>query len=366
MERGAHFVQCSDDETLGNLIDLVNNSFEPILVYQDEGFKGLISIQNTFYHSRMPYLSKAINQVSAGTIYRQDRITKAVKEMVDYGWYRIPVFDQKKQIVGQLTAAGILKVLMANETFHNLIMLRTPIKKAILVPNEASIKEAFQALADKKNNYAFLIDKESHFRGVVSKKSLLKAFNQKAGLRLEAIPGWKGFVGEKIDRADYPLQQFVEQKIYETSGTERENKERLVTGLVNSGAHYVAVLNEENYPTGILELRDLLETVLVRDKTGPLPLQLRGFEEVRIAELRTTEVWIASLYEHISKSEKISQIALSKKEDKNFKGKVNAYEIMLKIDLYSGKMYIAHSLSRKLLKGIREVIDEIKKQASRD
>ena len=339
MEKAQPFVECSPGESLGNLINLVTTSFEPILVVKDLTIEGLISIQDAIYHSRMPYMSKAINRAVPGSIKATDRISKAIKEMVEYGWYRIPVVNQKKEVVGQLTAKTILKSLIENETFRQLIVLRTPIRKAALISVSASVKEALGALGDKKNAYGFLIDNESHFVGTISKKSLLKAFNQKVEPHLKAIPGQKGYMGEKIDRNDYPLRNYIDRKVYELSGSEKENKEKLIRSLIASGAHYVAVLDEENIPSGILEIRDLLEATLVRDKTGALPLQLRGFEGITLSEQKTIEEWIAILYEDISKSDKIHKIELSKKDDKNMKGRIKAYEILLQVDFYSGKSF---------------------------
>ena len=70
--------------------------------------------------------------------------------------------------------------------------------------------------------------------------------------------------------------------------------------------------------------------------------------------------------QYINKKYKIERIELSNKEVKSSQGKINGYELMIKVNLFSGKSYLSNEKARDLIAGVRRLIDEIKSLTKRE
>jgi predicted transcriptional regulator/ribosome-associated translation inhibitor RaiA len=332
---------------------------------------GLISIQNVVHNVRIPYMSKAINNIAINTLVkRTDNIIKIVKRMRDYGWYRVPVFNESGDIVGQLSAKNLLKALVQDNTFLRLLILKTVIRSPVLVSMDNKIEDVIDVLRDKDNSYIFLIDDRGNYTGAINKSSLIKAFNKDVESKRFSVKNDSMvnniYVGEKIDRDDYPLRRYIKRRTYWSSANESDSKEKIIKKLIDSRFHTIAILNKDMVPIGILETKDLLEAILVKDKTGFLPLKMDGFEMISSADMDFISLEISRLYRFFNKKGAVSKIELINKEVKSPEGKLNVYELRLKVDCYSGEIYIANEKSRDLRQGIRSLIDKIKKQVRRN
>jgi predicted transcriptional regulator len=367
LEKANDFVSCSPDEEIGKLTNLVRNIFEPVLVFEGNKFIGLISIQNIVHNVRMSYMSKAINNIAIDTLVKKsDNIIKIIKRMRDYGWYRVPVFDNSGNVIGQLSAKNLLKTLVQDNTFLRLLILKTVIRNPVLVSQNDKIEDVIEILRDKDNSYMFLIDDRGNYTGAINKSSLIKAFNKDVESKRFSVKSDSTanniYVGEKIDRNDYPLRRYIKRRTYWSSANESDSKEIIIKKLIGSRFHTIAILNKDMVPVGILETKDLLEAILIKDKTGFLPLKIDGFDKVSNPDMNFISLEISELYRFFNKKGAVNKIELTNKEVKSPEGKLNLYELKLKVDCYSGKIYIANVKSRDLRQGIRLLINKIKKQ----
>lgn len=368
LESDTDFIQTSREEKLGDIVNLAKNSFEPILVSDDDQHIGSISIQNTIFNSRLDYKSNAdSNLITSGHITPLSRTSAAIKQMINYGWLRLPVFNDKKELIGQLSAKNILKILSKNDTFLNLMVDNLKVRKPIILSDKVKIKEAFGMLKSKNISQVYITDKDNSYLGTITKIILIKAFNQEVESKFSEAPNGSQqnniYKGEKIDRDDYSIKQFLVDKNHDLKINQSENKKNIIKKLIKSDYGNITLLDDHKFPTGVITKLDLLRAILIKDQIGDLKLKMRGFnDDIKKSQIQSIQKLLVNLSKFINKKEKINQIELSNKEAKSSEGKVNTYELMLLINTYQGSTYLAHEKNRDLLSGIDRLVEEIKIQ----
>ncbi len=372
IKKETNFVKCSRDEKLGNLIGLVNSIFEPVLVYDKDLYLGSISLQNTVVNSRLAYKSKAENNlITNGFITPSSQIDIAIKQMINYSWSKLPVFDTNKKIIGQISAKNILRILSSNNTFLEIMIHGSKTKKPIILQDDAKVVDAYKMLKSKSDTRVFIIDNKSHYLGSVTKNNLIKAFNKETESKeFGTQNGSKrttNYIGEKNRREEYLLNKYLKWKNKDLTIDKDKDKENIIKSLLKSDFDSITIVDENKMPVGVLNIRDLLKSVLIKDKIGSLKLilKIRGFEDLKKYQLRSINGIISTLSEFISKIEKIDKIELSNNEVKSTEGKINNYELMLIIDTANGNSYIANGKNRDPVLGVEELTNQIKKQIRR-
>jgi CBS domain-containing protein len=361
------FVETSPEEELGKLVNLVRNSFEPILVYDGQKYLGSISLQNTVFNSRLAYKSRANNNLATnGSLTFDCNLNVAITQMIDYGWLRVPVFNQNHQIIGQISAKNILQILSKNPTFLNIMVTRSRTRLPLVLSDNALVEDAYFMLKSKRHARLYVLDKSNKYLGTVTKSSLAKAFNKvvesKRFSTKKGSPVHNIYVGEKPDRDDHRLTNYIESRVLGLTSPEGTPKEQLIKKLVKSKYDSIVILDADSSLVGFLSLRDLLRSVLFQDTGGDLNLIIRGFDDFKKTDVKKITIMLVELSKFIQKSEPINKLELSNNEIKSAEGKTNGNELMLRVDLYSGKSLLTTETSRDLFLGLGQLIDEIKTQ----
>lgn len=361
--------KCSSKEMLGSALVNAKSSHEGIFVFDSDIFRGIVSPYLALFQKRYPYASK-VNHC----LFKPPYITLStslydiVEFMVFSKIYTLPVFNDKDQMVGVISANKIIDMINNTPKLFKSVVDKVIVHDPVTANVRATVKEAYELMRENKISRVVLVNDEGKLAGIVARKDLQDAFIAKTvhqryvtktTRRLEPVRS--SFDEEVVDRRDSPIREFATTRV--VTASQRFGMESILKRMISSGKSSI-VITDTGKPVAFVSRHDLLKAFISLELEREIPLiikkQRSGWRE---QALHHVYEFLDTFAKKTHPRYPIRQIELHVDQPRNAAGlEKNLFTIKLHLLLKSGRLIIASSESRKLEVAMSDVLDKIDNQ----
>lgn len=360
---------CRANKSLSSVINSFPNTHTPLFVYgDDKEFMGLLTVHNTLLNQK--YGPSTLIQsclISPPKLLINTPIEEILRLMSGLKLYTLPVFDDKGNIAGIVKAKTILKDLMKNQFFAEILIKNVPKRNIVTISENSSVGDAFQIFSKYALSRLIAVDRNNKIKGVVTKRDILSSYfspTKRQRFSTRSRPKNYSFDTEQIKRGYQPLIKYVSPILDVLD--EKTDTFSAIHNLLGSPYNSVILVDKEQKPRFIFTTKDILKTsARITAKTpylltiiSKLPKELNQAEKNQITQdLRKAALWV-------NKQQKIQLMHFSSKIVYSPEKKPVLFEVKLKIATESASFF-ARSKNRDFLQATKEAIKQVRKQVRR-
>ena len=356
-----------DTELLGTVLSLAEGSHDGVFLYNRQGtFLGLISPERALYKKRLPPTTNAVSVLfSPPSITANTPIPAVAAHMLGSRIYTLPVFDEKRHIVGVVQAKAILKGVLRDPLFLTYVSRLVRPRKPITYPVTGTIRKAYALLKHYSISRLILATGDGKLAGILARSDIKNAFiapvpHQRFS-KTAGDAGYFAFDTEEVYRLDNPVSTYMTARVRTIS--DRTDMRTLVKTLLSSDTNSLVLIDGRNRPTGFLSTRDILQAVASLTPETDVPIIMKNpgktVSRVEIASIRKTmDGFIAA----INKRRPLAKVALRFEESTYPDSKTAVFTTSLVVTPVKGQDFVAKVTSKAILDGLQEAMKEIKRQ----
>jgi len=248
-------IKINQEETLATALSKLSSSHDAAFVFDDqEKFLGLINPYYCLIKTSFPGNTKVKNCLyRPPKIYLSDSLSRAVKLFIDSKVHYLPVFNEKEEFVGIITARRVLSALVNHQFFHIKIgeFLKIKRKPLITLFDDEMVSQAITKFKKYKISKIVIVNKDFKLKGIISYYDLIVYLTQP---KFREAKGER--IGNKINFYYQPIKNFI--KTYVLTLTENQTLNDALKLILDKAIGSVVIINEIHQPIGIITTRDLL------------------------------------------------------------------------------------------------------------
>ena len=362
--------QCTKEETIGSALAMIESSHEPVFVFsKDKKFLGLVAPYYTLFRKRFPYTTKVESVImSPPKINPSTPAYEIAAFMTSTRIYALPVFKNLHQITGVITAKNLIRDLLKDREAFNKIIGNIEITKAVTAPSSSMVREVYKLLRQKGTTRVILVDEKGKLNGIVSRKDIEKAFirptNKQRYSTRKGTPVNYSMDQETITRFDVPVSKFCVSSILFSE--KNSGIDKALRKMIEADQNSIVLIKSNRVPQGIISKRNILKAIAKTKPEREISIIMQKPRK-EITDYEKTKIYnlIQKFAKKMDKISSVRQVRINFKKSKTPAGGTILFNIILQIDFYSGKHFIAEAKDRKVETGIREAIKKIEKQERR-
>ncbi|HZJ18383.1 MAG TPA: CBS domain-containing protein [Patescibacteria group bacterium] len=358
------------DDTLGSVMPLVQSSHSALFIFnKDNDFIGLVSPYQALYTHRYPYHTKVSSITSKPPYITKDtQLYDVASFMLESRVYVLPLFDEKKQIVGVIHTKNIFQSLIKDQDLLTFISSTIKAHAPVTASSNSSVGDIFQIMRDKNVSRVVLVDDKELLFGIVSRKDLHSAFmkpTQKQRFGKNGIHQTdRAFDEEKEYRRDDPIKSYATEFVY-TLPYETEQDE-MIKQVIASEHNSVVLVNKAGKAVGFLSMHDILAGLAsLRPEETINLIMTKPTNNVSEHEVKEAEEILTRFGQKMNKRIAIDKIEVTFEEPKTPTGGSILFNTSLFISPVGGAKIISKTKSRSFIDGIHSAIAQIEKQQGR-
>lgn len=358
--------RCGPEGEIGSCVSPLESSHNPVFIFDaSDKFLGLLSISEILYKKHLPPHTKAKHCLTPAHYFTEEcTIFEAIRLMLESRIYTLPVFNDKKEVIGVIRARDILSHIFSQTQNRDFIDENLKANEVISLGEHETAGEGYNLLREKNISRVVLVDEKGKLTGIVSRKDLAKIFTapssrQRFSTR-KGNPVTNTFDEEKILRTEHPLKKYatINVLIYSASKPPFPAAKRLLDSKLNS----IVLVDELMRPIGLISIRDLLIEALRLDAKADIPIVFHAHNSIsqvlRSDILRMTQKFAKKF----DKKEPVRTVYLYIKPLKNQANIINEYEMTLQIKCKDGDDYVGTEKGRDFLIVLRKCLKSVEKQ----
>lgn len=243
------------DETLSSALSKLGTSHDAAFIFsKDNTFLGVINPYYCLIKSSYPGNTKVEHCLfHPPRLSITDNVEKAAKLFIDSKVHYLPVFDEKENFVGIVSARRLLSSYRNSPFLKKRIgdILKIKNRPLVTIDGENSIASAVALFKKERISKLVVVGKDSKLKGVLSYYDLIASLilpknSPERGERLK----------NKINFYHQKVKNFA--KSYVLTLKEADNLEQVVSLILAKKIGSVVIVDNNRYPIGIITTKDLL------------------------------------------------------------------------------------------------------------
>ena len=346
-------VKISPDDSLSKALASLKSSHDAAFVFNDHGeFMGVINpyyamIHSTAYDGNTKVHKALFHPPSLNLTNEIDRVAKM---MIESKIHYLPVFNDKNEFEGIISARRLLTYISKLKISQNSISSMKHTQKGLVITIDLNdtISKAVNLFKEFKTSKIVVVDKNGKLKGVLSHYDLIPNLIAPAQ-RYESRGD-----GNKSHFKDMPIKNFVKPAVLKM--TNQDLIKDAITGMLNREIGSVILTDKDDKPTGIITTKDLLGILVNANHKKSIIVSNKSLEKIH-------KPVFDDFYDYLNKFVN-SEIELNGAEFHYQKEKDgHLHKVQLHLIPVKGKMHMfsreGHDFSR-LLQELKEIIRDKK------
>ncbi len=327
-------VSIGKNETIAKAINLmVENRFHQLPIIEKE-YEGMVFLKRLIKARGNPTKTKVENYITnTPFLTPKTSVEASIKLLFETGLRALPVLENGK-LVGIISETDILLNLKEKEFKER--KAEEIMNKVIALSENESLKTVIRMMEKKNISSIPLIDWKEELSGCINIFTVAK-FLTKQKERIESFKSAK----EAINFLENPAKNF---SFYPKTVEKNESLENVIRLLRDSEE---VIIVENKKPIGIIKARDIIESLVVKEKAQIIISGTERKEEVAKLFERIHEKW-KNIQKIIVNVEKI--------------GEREKYAGRIKVIDSNGKTFIASSISFDILSLARDLKEKVERE----
>ncbi|MCK4473834.1 CBS domain-containing protein [Candidatus Parcubacteria bacterium] len=370
-----NIARCVPETTLGSALSMIKSSHEPVFVFNDNfnndnnEFLGLVQPYYVLFKKRLPYTTKVKSVIiTPPDISDSTPFYKIADFMVATRIYFLPILNDKNEIKEIISAKNMLKEILKKPDIFSQIAQKIKIQKAHTANINSTVKDVYKLLREKGTTRVVLVNDKNKLVGITVRKDIEDAFikptdKQRSSSR-KGKPINYSFDQERATRFNVPISKFCTRNVL--SNKKLLGIENSLKKMIDQEKNSIVLVDKNNFPCGIISIRTILKAMAkFRPKREISIIFKKPLKTTPDYEIEKIYNLIEKFGQKIDKRAPVKEIKINFKKSKNPAGNIILFNIMLLMELFSGKIFVAEVKERKLIIGLAEAVKRIEKQIRR-
>lgn len=264
------------DDTIGQVLEFVTSSHQPVYVFDNNEYLGLVTPYQALYRNfNTPYQKKVSTSLSTPPrLFEHDTLYSALQAMLHTRLYQLPVLTKKEELIGVINLREIMQTLSSDRVVMEFLSECIDVKKPITHSHEGTVEDIYNTLQQKDVSRIVLLDDTGKVNGIVGRSDIQTAFiRPNLRQRFRGIDGRikeNMFDSEETYRDDDPIARYSSKVVFTLPDVTPKNE--ILSHLISSDYKSVVLVNQINEPIGFLSLRDVLHCLATIDPGLDIPI----------------------------------------------------------------------------------------------
>jgi predicted transcriptional regulator len=359
---------CSKTTKLSSAIAKVQSGHDPIFIYDNKKFIGIIAVHALPNLSKFDMNSDVFSNIMIPfNIKKETSIFEVITFMYGSQIYTLPVFDKNKNIIGIVKAEEILKKSLDDDQIFNPLIENIRIAKITTLDYQSTVNQVLKKMNKHKTSRIVLVNDKGRIKGIITRYDLREAYLKPSPrqrfMKKTASSYHMLFVEDETRRHEYPARNFASERV--VSASNKKKMRDIVIDLIKSKKSSTVIVDEKK-PVGILSTRDLLVALSKTKPETEIPIKINK------PSLNVTNYEIAYILDIIKQTgfkihrrTPIKQIEITFEEPKTSHHDTIVFNSTIILKFIKGKSLIAKSKQINFIQSVRELIKKISKQHRR-
>lgn len=360
--------KCGPEDHIGSCLSILESSHSPVFVFDSsDKFLGILSVSEILYKKHLPFYTKAKNCLTPVHYFNKEcTIFEAIRLMIESKIYTLPVFNEKKDVIGVIRGRDILDDVLNESQYRRILNETLKTKKAQVINEHKTMGEGYDYLREKNISRVILVDDKGKLKGIVSRKDIAGILLEPAGRQRFSMrkgsPTSHSFDEEKIRRIGHPLRKYAKINVltYPASRPLASAAKCLLDSKLNS----IVLVDGLMRPTGLISIRDLLSAALGLEEKADIPIVFHAHKSLMPALKDSILRLTQKFSKNFDKKKPIRLVYLYTKTVKNREKQISDYEITLQIKCVDGHVYVSAGTGKNFLTALRNCLKRVERQES--
>ncbi|GAB4219733.1 MAG: hypothetical protein Fur009_7250 [Candidatus Microgenomates bacterium] len=259
-----NIIKVSSDSTLAQALNRLNTSHDAAFVFDEKGkFLGLINPYHHLIRNSYPVNIKVVHCLfHPPKIHINYPLTKVAELFIESKVHYLPVFDNKDNFLGIISARRVLAYLRGLPLFDEKVGEFIKFKKLpITVETSTPISEALSIFKREKISKLIVTTKDGKLKGVLSYFDLINLLvtpksREEKGDRL----------GTKSPHLNKPVYEYYKTAVLTVN--ENDNLTTAAGLILDKKIGSVIVVDKNKKPINIITTKDLLQFYIKKSQSG--------------------------------------------------------------------------------------------------
>lgn len=360
--------RCGPEDDIGSCLSILESSHSPVFVFDSsDKFLGILSVSEILYKKHLPFHTKAKNCLTPVHYFNKEcTIFEAIRLMIESKIYTLPVFNEKKDVIGVIRGRDILDDVLNESQYRRILNETLKTKKAQVINEHKTMGEGYDYLKEKNISRVILVNDKGKLKGIVSRKDIAGILLEPAGRQRFSMrkgsPTSHSFDEEKIRRIGHPLRKYAKINVltYPASRPPVSAAKCLLDSKLNS----IVLVDGLMRPTGLISIRDLLSAALGLEEKADIPIVFHAHKSLMPALKDSILRLTQKFSKNFDKKKPIRLVYLYTKTVKNREKQISDYEITLQIKCVDGHVYVSAGTGKNFLTALRNCLKRVERQES--
>lgn len=353
------------DDLVESIIGFIQKD-QPILVFENYNYLGIVSIYQTLHHPHpSPTAKIGSNLFTPPRINSQDSLPFVANQLLATRQSYLPVATSPEASpVHLVSRQNIIASLTQTPKFLEYLSQNLPYQTPATLPLNANLGDALALLKNTNLSHAVLLDDKNKASSIITLSDIfLPLFAPSPRQRFPgrgARPRSISYDTEDVYRLGYPAQDYAQQNLILTSDS---SPTQLITTLINNKSNYVLLTNPSGQPLSIITSDSLLETIKESEITTTIPIEIPSpTTYLRKSTLNRVSNLLESFSQKTHVHTPIQKIKLHIKPSRFISNRPSIYSLTLQITTEKKGEILATNETRQLYQGIRSLINAVSRQ----
>ena len=268
-----NIIKISPDETLSSALVKLRSSHDAAFVFDENNkYLGVINPYHCVIKSSYPSNAKVIHCLfHPPKIYIDFSLVKVAQFFIDSKVHYLPVFDEKENFLGIISARRLLSYFINDNDFKIKIEKILKNKKPLKVINvNENLSTALNVFKSTKFSKLVVVDNNFKLKGILSYFDLVYYL-----MSPKTSPGKGDREGNKISFFHQPVKKFI--KTFVLTLTKDNFLSEVIDLILEKKVGSVVIVEEKKKPVGIITTRDILHFFIKKEKEKEKPPIFRRF-----------------------------------------------------------------------------------------
>jgi len=249
-----NIIKVSPSENLSAVLNKLSTSHDAAFVFDNGRYLGVINPYYSVIRFSYPANTKVAHCLfHPPRVYLNTPINKVAKFFIESKIHYLPVFNEKDEFLGIVSARRFLTLFQNSGVFkisiENYLKIRK--KPLYVVGDKDNISRAISIFKEKRISKLVVVDNQMKLKGILSYYDLIDF------LAIPKISVQRGDrVGTKINFYHYSVNQFAKTLVLTLQL--KDSLERVLNLILEKKIGSVVIVDDQRHPQAIITTKDLL------------------------------------------------------------------------------------------------------------
>ncbi len=249
-------IRVSSEDALSSVLSQLESSHDAAFVFEGKTFLGAVNPYYSLIRKVHPGNTKVHScLMHPPRLHVEDPIVKAARLMMESKIHYLPVFDDKNDFVGIVSARRILGYMMKSNVGNKDLQKKVSVKKIVTIHGDDPISKALNLFKDNKISKLVLVNEDNVLTGIVSQYDITNPM---------MTPGQRqGFAsrdGNKDSHLSTPIKNFAHTHVQTLRETATYSE--IVRHILEQKIGSIVIIDAKRRPVGIITTKDILTFIV--------------------------------------------------------------------------------------------------------